>query len=97
MTMYNPTIDQRVDAALANDFLRLATRRATDRLRNNKYKATEELGDWEKWRLAGEAIRTHVVANLDFYLHQLIGEIEKQGGHVHLAELREKFRAALND
>jgi len=86
MTMYNPTIDQRVDDALANDFLRLATRRATERLRNNKYKATKELGDWEKWRQAGETIRTQVVANLDFYLQQLIVQIEKQGGHVHLAK-----------
>ena len=86
MTMYNPTIDQRVDDALANDFLRLATRRATDRLRNNKVKATEELGDWEEWRQAGETIRTQVIANLDFYLQQLIVQIEKQGGHVHLAK-----------
>ncbi len=86
MSMYDPTVDQRVDKALANDFLRLATRRATDRLRNNKAKAAEELGDWEKWREAGETIRTHVVANLDFYLKQLITQIEKQGGHVHLAK-----------
>lgn len=86
MTMYDPTVDQRVDKALANEFLRLATRRATDRLRNNKAKAAEELGDWEKWREAGETIRTHVVANLDFYLKQLITQIEKQGGHVHLAK-----------
>jgi len=86
MTMYDPTVDQRVDKALANDFLRLATRRATDRLRNNRVKAAEELGDWQKWREAGETIRTHVVANLDFYLKQLITQIEKQGGHVHLAK-----------
>jgi len=86
MTIYNLTIDQLVDKALADDFLRLATRRATDRLRNNKYKATEELGDWEKWRQAGETIRTHVVANLDYYLQQLIVQVEKQGGHVHLAK-----------
>lgn len=86
MTMYNPTIDQRVDEALANNFLRQATRRATDRLRHNKGNAAEELGDWEAWRQAGESIRTHVIANLDFYLKQLIEQTEKRGGHVHLAK-----------
>ncbi|TGE31160.1 LutB/LldF family L-lactate oxidation iron-sulfur protein [Desulfosporosinus sp. Sb-LF] len=89
MSMYNPTIDQRVDKALANDFLRQATRRATDRLRNQKLKAAEDLGDWEEWRETGEAIRTQVIANLDYYLQQLIRQIEKHGGHVHLAKTPE--------
>lgn len=86
MTMYNLTTDQRVDEALANDFLRQATRRATDRLRNNKYKAADELGNWEEWRNAGAAIRKHVITNLDFYLNQLIDQMEKRGVHVHLAK-----------
>ena len=86
MTMYNPTVDQRVDKALADDFLRLATRRATDRLRNNKHKATEELGSWEEWRNAGASIRHHVIENLDYYLLQLIQQTEKRGVQVHLAK-----------
>lgn len=86
MTMYNLTTDQRVDKALANDFLRQATRRATDRLRAKKYQAADELGNWEDWRAAGEAIRKHVVANLDYYLNQLIEQMEKRGVHVHLAK-----------
>ncbi|MCO1604001.1 LutB/LldF family L-lactate oxidation iron-sulfur protein [Desulfosporosinus nitroreducens] len=86
MTMFNLTTDQRVDKALANNFLRQATRRATDRLRNNKYKASDELGNWEEWRNAGETIRKHVIANLDFYLHQLIEQMEQRGVHVHLAK-----------
>jgi len=86
MTMYNLTTDQRVDEALANNFLRQATRRATDRLRNNKYKAADELGNWEEWRSAGETIRKHVIANLDYYLNQLIEQMEKRGVHVHLAK-----------
>lgn len=86
MTMYNPTVDQRVDKALADDFLRLATRRATDRLRNNKHKAAEELGSWEEWRNAGASIRHHVIENLDYYLLQLIQQTEKRGVQVHLAK-----------
>lgn len=86
MSSYKPIVEKRVDTALSNDFLRKATRRATDRLRNQKYKAAEELGDWEQWREAGQAIRTQVIANLDFYLKQLIEQVEKNGGHVHLAQ-----------
>lgn len=86
MTLYKEIVEKRVDKALADDFLRKATRRATDRLRLNKYKAAEDLGDWEEWRLAGDSIRTHVIANLDFYLKQLIEQVEKNGGKVHLAQ-----------
>lgn len=86
MSTYNSTTEERVDAALTNNFLRQATRRATDRLRTNKYKAADELGDWEEWRNAGAAIRAHVVANLDYYLKQLIEQMEKRGVHVHLAK-----------
>lgn len=86
MTSYKPIVEKRVNKALSNDFLRLATRRATDRLRHNKVQAAEELGDWEEWRLAGESIRTQVIANLDFYLKQLIEQVENNGGHVHLAK-----------
>jgi iron-sulfur cluster-binding protein len=86
MSTYQPIVEKRVDKALSNDFLRKATRRATDRLRTSKYKAAEELGEWEQWRKAGQTIRTHVVANLDYYLKQLIENVEKNGGHVHLAK-----------
>jgi L-lactate dehydrogenase complex protein LldF len=75
-----------LDKALQDDFLRLATRRATDALRHKKLSAANELGDWEEWRQAGEKIRNHVIKNLDFYLNQLIQNVEKNGGHVHLAK-----------
>lgn len=86
MSTYKPMVEKRVDKALSNDFLRKATRRATDRLRAGKYKAAEEFGEWEQWRKAGQTIRTHVIANLDYYLQQLIEQVEKNGGHVHLAK-----------
>jgi L-lactate dehydrogenase complex protein LldF len=75
-----------LDKALHDDFLRMATRRATDKLRTNKKIVTDELGNWEEWRQAGEKIRNHVVLNLDYYLNQLIENVEKNGGHVHLAK-----------
>ncbi|GAB6155159.1 LutB/LldF family L-lactate oxidation iron-sulfur protein [Desulfosporosinus burensis] len=97
MTMYNPTVDQRVDKALADDFLRQATRRATDRLRHNKYKAADELGSWEEWRTAGASIRKHVIENLDYYLQQLIQQTEKRGVQVHLAKTPEDAVAVVRD
>lgn len=75
-----------LDKALHDDFLRMATRRATDRLRHQKLNAADQLGNWEEWRQAGEKIRNHVILNLDYYLKQLIENVEKNGGHVHLAK-----------
>lgn len=82
------TYDMReaLDKALKDDFLRMATRRATDRLRHQKLNAVNQLGDWEEWRQAGEKIRNHVILNLDYYLKQLIENVEINGGHVHLAK-----------
>lgn len=82
-------VDAALDKALKDDFLRKATRRATDRLRNNKLAITEELGNWEEWCQVGERIRNHVVENLDYYLDMLIENVEKNGGHVHLAKTPE--------
>lgn len=78
-------VQKALDKALRDDFVRNATRRATSRLRNSKQTATDQLGDWEEWRQAGEKIRNHVIENLDFYLKQLIENVEKNGGHVHIA------------
>jgi len=83
-------VNAALDKALKDDFLRMATRRATDRLRNGKLNVTEELGNWEEWRQVGEKIRNHVVANLDYYLNMLIENVEKNGGHVHLAKTPEE-------
>lgn len=81
----NQTVKARLDKALHADFLRKATRRATDKLRHGKLNAAEELGDWEAWRQVGEQIRSHIIANLDYYLNELITNVQKNGGHVHLA------------
>ncbi|WP_425800729.1 LutB/LldF family L-lactate oxidation iron-sulfur protein [Desulfitobacterium sp. Sab5] len=79
-------MNKALDKALKDDFLRMATRRATDRLRHQKLNAVNQLGDWEEWRQAGEKIRNYVILNLDYYLKQLIENVEKNGGHVHLAK-----------
>lgn len=82
----------RVDDALADDFMRKAMARAQDGLRGRKLNATvgdERIGDWEEWRSAGEEIRSHTLENLDYYLDQLSGNFARQGGHVYFAETAE--------
>jgi len=83
--MSKPQIKERLHKTLKDDFLRMATRRATDMLRNRKLQAANELGEWETWREAAEKTRSHIIANLDYYLNQLIDNVQKNGGHVHLA------------
>lgn len=78
-------VQARLSKSLQDHYLRQATRRGTDTLRHNKEKATLDFGNWEKWRTAGEAIRTHVIANLDYYLKQLIEQVHNNGGHVEIA------------
>jgi L-lactate dehydrogenase complex protein LldF len=71
--------------ALQDDFLRAAVRFTADRLRGKKQTATEELGRWEEWRERGRQIRSHTVANLDYYLNQFTDNITAAGGTVHFA------------
>ncbi|KPV44542.1 LutB/LldF family L-lactate oxidation iron-sulfur protein [Alicyclobacillus ferrooxydans] len=72
--------------ALQDDFLRAAVRFTADRLRGKKRIATESLGNWETWRERGMQIRSHTVANLDYYLAQFTENVEAAGGHVHFAD-----------
>lgn len=71
--------------ALQDDFLRAAVRLTTERLKSRKGGATEELGNWEKWRERGQQIRSHTVAHLDYYLQQFVENARKLGIHVHFA------------
>src|SRR5690606_906415 len=50
-------------------------------------------GNWEEWRALGEEIRTHTLANLDYYLNMLSENVAKQGGHVFFAETAEEANA----
>jgi L-lactate dehydrogenase complex protein LldF len=79
------TLTERAELALENAFLRRAVRFTTDRLRDAKARSTAELGDWERWREAGRAIRAHVIENLDVYLAQFARNVAERGGHVHFA------------
>ena len=89
------TISGRSHAALADDFLRAAVRFTTDRLKDRKRGATEELGRWEEWRERGRAIRSHTVANLDHYLRQFVANARAAGAAVHFAADAQEASAAV--
>lgn len=75
----------RAQHALRDEFLRAAVRFTTDRLKERKGGATEELGHWEEWRERGRQIRAHTIAHLDYYLKQFVDNARRLGVHVHFA------------
>lgn len=80
------SVVERSHEALQDNFLRGAVRFTTDRLKGRKSEATSELGDWEQWRERGQAIRSHTVTHLDYYLAQFCDRVREAGGHVHFAD-----------
>lgn len=88
-------LKQRAQAALADDQLRAAVALTTDRLRNGRLRAIEELGDWETWRERARAIRAHTIAHLDYYLGRFADEVERSGGVVHFCATAEEAVAVV--
>jgi len=76
-------LKKRAKKALSDDFLRKAVAFTTDRLKNGKLNAMAELGEWERWRERGRAIREHTIRHLDYYLNQFAENVVQAGGHVH--------------
>jgi L-lactate dehydrogenase complex protein LldF len=81
-----PTVKERANEALKDDFLRKAVRFTTERLRHGKKTASELLGNWEEWRERGRQIRLHTIAHLDYYLNLFADNARANGVHVHFAE-----------
>ncbi len=79
------SFDKRVDQALKDPFLKSSLKNAQDKFRNNKENAYEALGNLEEWRTRAEAVRTHTIKYLDYYLDQFITNAEKSGIHIHFA------------
>ncbi|MFZ0577006.1 MAG: LutB/LldF family L-lactate oxidation iron-sulfur protein [Psychrobacillus psychrotolerans] len=77
---------KRLASELNNDFMRKAVSSAQDGLGARRDLATEQLGEWEKWREAGQEIRQHTVNNLVHYLEQFSEQATKSGAHVFFAK-----------
>ena len=72
-------------AALADTQLRRNLGKATRTIRAKRAAVVAELPDWEDLRAAGQAIKQHTLAYLDYYLEQLESRVQEHGGTVHWA------------
>ncbi|MCY7696311.1 LutB/LldF family L-lactate oxidation iron-sulfur protein [Bacillus altitudinis] len=88
---------ERIGEGLEDAVMRGAVSSAQERLYKRRMTASEELGNWEKWRELGEDIRQHTLAHLDDYLYQLSESVSRRGGHVFFAKTKEKASAYIQD
>lgn len=80
-----PDFKRAAAAALADERVAVIFDRST-RLKDDGRRAImPELGDPLAIRTLASRIKDHTIQNLDTYLEQLIGNVEKVGGHVHYA------------
>ncbi|MBU8695235.1 LutB/LldF family L-lactate oxidation iron-sulfur protein [Bacillus pumilus] len=84
---------ERIGEGLEDTVMRGAVSSAQERLYERRLSASEELGNWEKWRELGEEIRQHTLAHLDDYLYQLSESVSARGGHVFFAKTKEEASA----
>jgi L-lactate dehydrogenase complex protein LldF len=81
----SPTFPAAARDALADVQLRGNLAHATGTIRTKRLAAVAELPDWERLRLAGEAIKDDVLSQLDVYLERLEAAVMAHGGFVHWA------------
>jgi L-lactate dehydrogenase complex protein LldF len=81
----SPAFPDAAKTALADTQLRRNLKYATGLIRTKRAAAVAEMPDWEDLRLAGEAIKDEVLANLDTYLLRLEESVTARGGVVHWA------------
>jgi len=81
----SPTFPAAAHHALADVQLRGNLAHATGTIRTKRLAAVAELPDWERLRLAGEAIKDDVLSQLDVYLERLEAAVTAHGGVVHWA------------
>lgn len=88
---------ERIGEGLEDAVMRGAVSSAQERLYKRRLTASEELGNWEKWRELGEKIRQHTLTHLDDYLYQLSESVSARGGHVFFAKTKEEASAYIQD
>lgn len=88
-TLKNENFKKRIKFALQNKDMRIAIKKATAKLKNNRLLAAEEMGNWNEWRQRGKDIRNHVIENLDYYLKQFADNVRGKGGQVYFADKAE--------
>jgi len=84
-------------AAVRDDVLRGALRKATDLFAERRGAAVADMSDWEELRERGRAIKAQTLARLDHYLEQFVAKAEALGVRVHWArDSREACRIVMD-
>jgi L-lactate dehydrogenase complex protein LldF len=83
--------DRRVDHALRDGTLQEVIREGQDYMQDLVQQAHREL-DWPALLEQVEAVRSHTVAHLDFYVDQFATNVEKHGGVVFFAATAQEAR-----
>src|SRR2546422_7468051 len=82
----NPNLIQRSHAALENDVLQGALRRATTTFIERRREAVTSVADWEALRQRARRVKEHTINHLDYYLEQLVAKVEEHGGKIFWAK-----------
>ena len=80
-----PNLRQRSHAALENDVLQGALKRATTTFVHLRREAITSMPDWEALRQRARRVKEHTINHLDYYLEQLVARVEGLGGKVYWA------------
>ncbi len=75
-------LTQRSHAALENDVLQGALKRATDTFIEKRREAITSVTEWEALRQRAHLVKEHTINHLDYYLEQLVAKVEGHGGKV---------------
>lgn len=97
MSLAHATFYTRVDQALANPRLQAAVKNATDRMASGRKAAIAAFPEMDAMRDHARAIRAHTIARLDHYLRLFIENVERRGGHVHVASTADEAVALVLD
>ncbi len=79
------TFDANARAALVDEQLRGALRKATGQFGKHRLAAARDLSNWEELRTEARAIKDEVLLHLDHYLEQFADNAERRGAQVHWA------------
>lgn len=95
--MMTATFQQRAKAALANEQLQTAIKRAKSGFIDKRRYALQDLPEFEALREQAAKIKQHTLNHLDTYLSRFEAQVQQQGGQVHWAETAEQARTLIVD
>src|SRR5260370_20610352 len=82
-----PDLTQRSHAALEDDILQGALKRATTSFIARRREGISSVTDWEALRQRARRVKEHTINHLDYYLEQLVAKVEEHGGKVFWAKI----------